>query len=322
MFDLPAFDLSAVAASPPMVIETPAIELMRPPTEAGSFVLVTTETGFTIYRSWVNPAIWLLVFDDLRVQARTYKRLAHVLEGRSGANGSLPDEQTVTNWFRRTGADPERLRYGHDFRLDEIRSFFDRAEAQGADLNDAEAALRDALWTLGLLAAPAAGRGPPLPDTVLIALVGASAMPSSEHLTPAEYRAVLRHELSHAEFETNSAYRSYCLDFWQGLPSTVRDAIRRQFIRWHYDPHDDRRLANELQAYLWEVELGGYLDLYLRRAGTSLAALRTDFVAGVEDRGEPAARLFRLPGMREPLARGPGWDRIGFARKRTEENER
>jgi hypothetical protein len=287
-----------------------------------AFQLQAVAPGFAVYRLRHAPRVWLIEFADLAIQARALNRLAHVLEGRSGVGAPLPDEATVAAWLRDQGADPLRLRIGHDYGLAELRGFFGRAQVEDLALNPAERSLRDQLQALGLLA-PAGRDGPGAgADGAIVALTRASTMPSALRLTPAEYRAVLRHELSHAELMTNPAYRTYCIAFWRGLPEAARAALRGQFIRWHYDPTDEVRLASELQAYLWEVELGGFLDLHLRRAATSLAALRTAFLEGLDAQGGAAARFLRLPGMREPLARGPAWGDEAQLAKRVERSIR
>jgi hypothetical protein len=321
MLDLPWLDIQPGPYVQAAMIENGAPAL-APAVQGGAFQLMAVHPRFAICRLWLEPRVWLIEFADLGIQALAMNRMAHVLEGRTAAAEMLPREAAVSAWFREQEVDPVRLRVEHDDRLGEVQGFFERAQIQGLALNAEEQVRRDDLGHLGLLGAANGPETRAAKGGAVIALARASALPSVLHLTPAEYRAVLRHELSHAELLINPAYRAYCIAFWRGLSEPVRASLRKQFICWHYDPKDTARLAGELQAYLWEVELGGFLEVHLRRAGTSLAALRTAFLDGLDIQDGPAAQLFRLPGMREPLARGVAWSTEAQLVKRVEEPRR
>ncbi len=84
--------------------------------------------------------------------------------------------------------------------------------------------------------------------------------------------AVLDHEVSHARFFRDPAYRAAAIRFWrEEVAPEDRQAILEQF-RHHYDVADERLVANEFQAYVLEREPSldpGVVDRYrerLRRA--------------------------------------------------------
>ena len=272
------------------------------------FIPIARDPGFNTFVARADARIWFLEADDIDQQNALFARLAHWLGVIADANAPLPSADEIRAWSRQTGADPRWQWIGHDYQMSEVRAFFYRAETDGVVLNTAEQLLRARLDALGLLTDT-------VRDGVLIAVPRASTTPHPARLTPAQQRALLRHELSHAEFYLNPSYRAYCLEFWARLMPEVRTVIRERFGRWCYDIDDTERLANELQAYLFEQEMGIWLDLDLRPTGISLAALREEFLAGLDALGTPTARFFQNLAYRQPLARGNGWNEDQSLRK-------
>lgn len=274
-------------------------DLLAPPADNPAWDVRGKASGLVLYRLGSDSRVWLLEPADLTTQARALNRLAWLLE-HGGPTDPAPAPETLARWHREHGRDPLRLRIAHDLTLAELRGLVPRLAGASATAEPEEAALLSLLRDHGVLTeSPPAG--------VLLVVSRPSPGPAADTLTPAQHRALLRHELSHAVFALHPAYRDYCLAFWHGLRADLRTAITAQLGRWHYDTSDPARLANELQAYLFEAEMGAFVDARLRPLGASLARLRQDFLAGLAGRKDGAGWLFQWPHFAEVLARGPAW---------------
>lgn len=116
-----------------------------------------------------------------------------------------------------------------------------------------------------------------------------------------KFAAVLRHELSHAEFFVNPAYREYCLRAWNALSNHQRQIFTEELARLGYDTSNTRLLANEFQAFLWEPQAGFIIDVKLKKQHSSLASLRAAFITRLESVTPAVTSIFTIPGFAEPI---------------------
>lgn len=274
-------------------------ETIQPPNGSLSVALAGTQ----VHRLRHNPRLWILEFPDLRIQGAALNRVAALIERQAASKERILTETEMTELITQSNqGDAEHFFLGHDYRLDDLARFFSLAQRDGVMLNPAEQGLLTLLRGLALMEPSASGawqiEGPEL---AVVTLAAASATPSPHHVSPFERLATLRHELSHGEYFTNPHYRAYCQRFWTARSESERTAIVRGLTQLGYDPASPDLMANELQAFLWEPQAGGWIDLWLRKVGGSLIALRETFLAGLDQAGEPISTLFTVTTMRRIL---------------------
>ncbi len=129
---------------------------------------------------------------------------------------------------------------GHDFTASELALFYNLA--RGQNLNKSENQLRELLLKNGIIAESKEGYMPT--NKCVISYV----QDSSE---PEEWRDIFAHELGHAEYFTNPAYRDYCNRFWDEVMTPDDRMGLTEFLRLHdYDIQNTDTKINEAQAYL------------------------------------------------------------------------
>ena len=96
-------------------------------------------------------------------------------------------------------------------------------------------------------------------------------------------RAILRHELSHGLFFSDSAYADFVLRFWNtSLTEDERSHVRQFLASMTYDMSNEELMYNEMQAYLMFTRDRDFFrpDL-IQMTPARLAALQTDFLDGM-----------------------------------------
>jgi hypothetical protein len=307
--------LTATQATPEQVsvIESPARleaqwtaewETVQPPID----ILGRTFAGTQLHRLQRNPNLWIFDFPHLGIQGAALNRVAALIERTTTSRDRILTEAEMVEQIARTSqGDAGRYFLGHDYRLEDLAKFFSLAHRDSVPLNAAEQDLRTLLQGLGLLESSEDGTWRATRSgQAVITLAAASSTPSPSHLSPFERLTTLRHELSHGEYFTNPRYRAYCRHFWASRRSDEQSAITRGFALLGYDPDNQELVINELQAFLWEPQAGAWLDLELHKAGSSLAQLRTAFLAGLDQAADPISELFQSEMMRHIPIEPPG----------------
>lgn len=264
--------------------------------------------GTRVHRLPDHPHLWIIDFPDLVVQAAALNRVSALIERRDAPKDRIASETEMTELVARGGhGNAGRYLLGHDYRLAAVAWFYTLAQRDGVALNPAEQDLRGLLQDLGLLEQPAPGQWRATrPELAIVTIAGASDTPTARHLSPFERIAILRHEISHGEYFTNTHYRQYCWAFWEARSPEEQAAITTGLGQLGYDPSDPELLVNELQAFLWEPEAGAWIDLGLRKAGRSLAALRASFLDGLDRAAIPVSPLLATGMMRRVSVAPPG----------------
>jgi hypothetical protein len=90
------------------------------------------------------------------------------------------------------------------------------------------------------------------PNVVILSIPQVSREGATVNLvTELARRTILAHEISHAEYYTNSNYTNFARYFWfKVLSHLERDTFRKFLTRGGYNPDNEEMMINETQAYL------------------------------------------------------------------------
>jgi len=273
-----------VWAQPPLARLTIPVEAV--PLVSARALAHSTASATRLTRWDRHPQVYILDFADPAEQERTLGRIAAFVE-QLDSPFDPPTGRATPPLRTRPAYD------GHDYPASALVRFFNAARGAGQTLTAEESDLAQLLQRHQLLDRSSEGKWQATsPEPVLLSL--AQGPPVSSRW------AVLRHELSHAEFFINSAYRNYCLAFWHTLPENHRRLAREALARQGYRPDDEELLVNELQAYLWEPLTLGFLEACLRKTGASLVEWQERFLHGIDQAHPPITDFFTDADQRAP----------------------
>ncbi|MCX7383831.1 MAG: hypothetical protein NT133_20975 [Alphaproteobacteria bacterium] len=211
-----------------------------PPLATEADILALDADQPSLLRFAGNPAILVLVFNDLALQGEMLNRIAALVEKRGLPRERVLAPEEIARAIAANGATPSTWYYGHDYSLADMRRFFGLAEHAAGGLTVGERRLAALLDRAGAFKADVAGALITLPRAGLDPLLDAAGRTT-----------ILRHELSHGEFFTNPAFAQHTMRFWrEGLDAVERAAFTGFLVREDYDPDNEALLANEMQAYL------------------------------------------------------------------------
>ncbi len=196
-------------------------------------------TELDVFRFERNPSVLVLDFASLGRQGAMLNRVAAMIEKNGQPHDRALDATALDQAIRAGGDTPETFYYGHDYGALELGRFFDAMQRQNLPLTSNEAWLHTLLVQEHGL--PSNGTG-----------LGLISVPAVAGDVTMDMRAtILHHELSHGEFFTNTAYRSWSHAFWDRvLDAPARAAFRAFLVTQNYDPALEDLLVNETQAYL------------------------------------------------------------------------
>ena len=161
-------------------------------------------------------------------QNATFGRIGTLCEGYGVERNVLPKEASAI------GA----RAVGHDYTSTELALFYNLA--RGQSLNRSERQLRELVIENGLIADVNGTYEPVQTESCIISFIHNS-----------QWRDILAHELSHAEYFTNDTYREYCNNFWNEVMTPDDRKGFTNFLRWdYYDITNTDLTINETQAYL------------------------------------------------------------------------
>ncbi|MFY7855025.1 MAG: hypothetical protein ACOVQT_02700 [Rubrivivax sp.] len=250
----------APAATPAAIAETAA----RPPAAfAPRFawpqrtvpeLLGQRAVDWVVSRLHRDPAVLIIEFPTLREQGAALNRAAALLEKDGAPRDRVLDDAALAALITRHGDSPASFYQGHGYLADQLAQFFNQASRQGVTLNAQEQRLRRLLLDARVLDERPQG----LAAAGLQSVISyTAAQPDDPGTTPDETidavrrESVLRHELSHALFFTNRAYREHAFRFWrQRLTEDERQRLRGMLARLNYDPANETLMVNEAQAFL------------------------------------------------------------------------
>ncbi|MCX7147877.1 MAG: hypothetical protein NTY05_00495 [Rhodocyclales bacterium] len=206
-----------------------------------------------IWRTVVNPEIYVFDFPNLTMQGRTFNRITHFTEQQSGAPALrvFNDAEMAQHIAaaKRTVAD---FAFGHDVMVWDLAQFFTMADHDKVELSPEETALRDFLVEQGLLGFWRRIWLPLKPLGVILSVPQVQDKRDDEPpVTKLARYTVLLHEMAHGEYFSNPPYATYCQHFWnESLNDEQREKFRAFLTKYNYSIKDNDLLINEVQAYL------------------------------------------------------------------------
>jgi hypothetical protein len=254
----------------------PAIQAVQAPRftiqiASEATILANRAETLDFFRLDANPGVLVLDFPTLRQQGLMLNRVAALVE-----KIGLPHDRVLTDVeldaaIRAGGDTTETYYYGHDYAAADLARFFVLAARDGVGLTAEEQELRALLQQEGFLASGSR-----------LALISLPREGSGAGMDAVLRRAILRHELSHAEFFSNGAYAAYVDRFWSEMDPAGRAAFTKFLAASDYDPAVPGLYANEMQAYLVHTP-----DTRIFNAGLlgisaeALARLQASFLIGM-----------------------------------------
>ena len=201
-------------------------------------ILANDKDGITAFRFSHNRRVLVLDFASLLEQGLTLNRAAALVEKVGLPRDRVLGDAELDAAIAASGDSMATYYFGHDYAAADLARFFALADRDGIRLRPQEEWLRGLLRQEGMLAPDARGA------LISIPRVGAG-------VDAGLRAAILRHELSHAEYFSNPGYARYVRQFWrEGLDEAGREVFRRYLTTQNYDPSIEDLMANEMQAYL------------------------------------------------------------------------
>ncbi len=201
-------------------------------------ILANEADGVTVFRFAHNRRVLVLDFASLLEQGLMLNRVAALVEKSGLPRDRVLGDAELEAAISASGNSMETYYLGHDYAAADLLRFFALADRDGLRLRPQEEWLRGLLRQTGMLSPEARGALISIPR---VSAAGDAGMRA----------AILRHELSHAEFFSNPGYASYARQFWrEGLDEAGRQVFRRYLAAQDYDPQVEDLMVNEMQAYL------------------------------------------------------------------------
>jgi hypothetical protein len=210
----------------------------------------------------------VLDFGSLREQGLMLDRVAALIEKAGLPRDRVLSDAELAQAIAVRGETIETFYYGHDYSAASLRRFFALANALDAEERELRALLEQEGW----LERGAVG------GLISIPRVGANAT-----VTAQARATILRHELSHGEFFTDTDYAAYVRAFWSGeLSEAERAGVRRFLASEGYDVGEDELVVNEMQAYLmFTRDPRFFRPAMVGVSGERIAVIRARFLAGM-----------------------------------------
>ena len=195
----------------------------------------------------------VLDFPNVRDQARVFGRVVLFIEREGTSRTRVMPVAEVQDWLVQHSERFDTLTIGNNFHATELARFFNTARLQKEPLTGEESRFYEWLVEKGMLATLEGDVVAARTEAMVITVPQASTVEGCTSCTilPAHRHTILEHELSHARFSTDSAYRTFVLHFWShAMSDTMRNRFTH-FLRLRgYDAANQELLANEMQAFL------------------------------------------------------------------------
>ncbi len=221
-----------------------------------------------------NPAIIVLVMNDLAVQGEMLNRVAALTEKRGLPRDRVVSPDELAAAIAAAGATPSTWYYGHDYSEKSLKRFVALANQTPGGLTAAEQRLFAMLDRI----LPA-----PENDWISWALITLPRSGLDPLLDDKARATILRHELAHGEFFTEIYYEYHVMRFWrEGLSAAQREAFTAFLAHEEYDTGNEALLANEMQAYLVHTADPRFFNAEaVGLPEAELTDLRRRFIAGM-----------------------------------------
>lgn len=245
---------------------TPAIPVLIAPIDA---IERGVPARTTVFRLAEAPAVLVVAFVSAHEQALALNRVAALVEKAGFPRDHVLSQADLAARLHAQAIEPDDFYEGHDYRAADLARFVALAPNP---LPAAEARMRDIARQEGWLQPGATG-----------ALI--SIPPVGPHIDAADRTTILRHELSHAAYFTDPAYRAFTTRFWTtALSEAERAAFRAWLAAQGYDPANEDLMQNEAQAYLIHtVDPRYFAPAMIGMAPERYATLRTRLIDAMDD---------------------------------------
>ena len=248
-------------------------------------VLGARTGNLTVWQLENNPNVLLFDFPGLTLQGRTFNRVTYLTEQFNEPYKRVLGNAEFLRYLEAKRRSQANFAYGHDLLVGELALFFNRADRDKIDLLPEEVALRNFLIEQGIVKV---WRGiyqvnKDRPNVVVLSIPQVQERQDNEPaITAFARRAIVLHEIAHAEFYTNKYYAEYCRKFWNTrLTEQQRERFRRFLSKNNYTMNVDELLVNEMQAYLmFTPDKASFSAAKLGVSEAELDAMRDLFVNG------------------------------------------
>ncbi len=223
--------IQAVYASPLDPSECEAADLGRILASSPSVLESGELTDYNLFRWDIVPDVLVFDFRDYATQDRYLKRLAFYVEKR-GFAGKLARDMEIAGLHGWNA---------HDYRPEDLASFFSLAAKTDFPLNPEEKRLESVLVQKQVIREKGKGQFE----------AGRGALISVSRESEAYLRSTfITHESTHALFFADKEYRDFVTDAWSSVSSEERWFWKLYFGWMNYNTASDYLMANEFQAYL------------------------------------------------------------------------
>ena len=235
-------------------------------------LLAETVATATAHPFALAPAVLVLLYPSLHSQALAMNRVGAFVEKAGLPRDKVLDDAALDDAVQASGDSFDTYYLGHDYKAADLARFFTTAAQGRVTLRPEERALQATLQANGMLAPGATGAVITLPPLTSDANVDATARAT-----------ILRHELSHGVYFTDSAYAAATTRFWnQSMSAAQRTAFRTMLGHEGYDTSNEDLMRNEMQAYLAHTADPRFFNpASLGLPAAEIAALRQSFVASM-----------------------------------------
>ena len=205
---------------------------------------------YEVYRWDMLPSVLVFDFKDYAAQDRFMKRLAFFVE-KIGHRGALAKDEEIA---------PLHGWNAHDYRAEDLASFFQEVKAKSFPINESEKELQSVLLGSGIIkeegGAIAAGEG---------------AIISIARETADQLRWTLAvHESTHGIFFADADYRHFAQALWASVGPGEK-WFWRTYLGWAgYDVGSDYLIGNEFQAYLLQQPSNAAREYFEKRKSAEL----------------------------------------------------
>ncbi len=221
-----------------------------------------------IYRYVENKDIYIFNFPSLHEQAMALNRIAALIEKLDLPQNRVIPIHEMNDYYKDNHLNPDTFYFGHNYNSVDLADFFSLAARGDIDLNEQEDRFLTALTDLGIIEKrdstdikKASNALSPVSYKSVYPKVAVLTLSNLQDDNPETAEldfvdismrcTILRHELSHGEYYTNSKYRKFTHKFWHKIMRQEDRAAFRAFLKSKgYDDQDDILMANEMQAYL------------------------------------------------------------------------
>ncbi len=253
----------------------------------------------TLFRLAEAPSVLVIAFSSRHEQARALNRVAGLVEKAGFPRDRVLTADEFAARLQAQATEPDDFYDGHDYRAADLARFFALAARDRVPLTAQERWVRDIVRQAGWLSADAVGALLSIP-------------PAGGRITTADRATILRHEVSHAAYFTDPAYRSYTIQLWTtALTDAERSAIRAWLADEGYDPAEEDLMRNEAQAYLLHTGNPRYFaPAMIGMAPARYTVLRARLIQAIpegwlKDSARSLAPGDPQPDLSEPPSPGP-----------------